>query len=167
MKNKFIIAAVAVVILASVAYAAFTQLLIVSGTGTAAGGWDVQITNIVRTGGVGDTDNAGSPAFTGTTATFDTDLAFPGAFATYDVTVTNAGSIPAILTSITDLGTLNSSAPEYITYSVSGVTGGTTTLAASATNTVTVTVTWDAASAPSTVGESKVLTLDLNYDQDT
>jgi uncharacterized repeat protein (TIGR01451 family) len=158
---------VAVVILASVAYAAFTQLLTVSGTGTAAGAWNVKITSITRTGATGATETVGTPSFTDTTATFDTALAYPGATATYDIVVTNAGSIPAVLSSITDLTATNAAAPTYITYTVSGVTADTTTLAAASTNTVTVTVTWDAASAPTTVGENKALTLDLNYDQDT
>lgn len=100
MKNKFIIAAVAIVVLASVAYAAFTQLLTVSGTGTASGDWDVKITSITRASGTGVTDVVGTPSFTDTTATFDTELAYPGATATYDVVVTNNESIPAVLTSI-------------------------------------------------------------------
>ena len=165
MKNKFIIAAVAVVLLASIAYAAFTQVLTINGKGTASGDWDVAITNIVRTSGSGVTDAVSTPSFTATTATFDAQLAYPGATATYEVTVTNNGSIPAKLTSMTDLSGLNALAPTYITYTVSGVTAGTTTLAAGSTNTVTVTVAWDSASAPTTQNESKTLTLDLTYDQ--
>lgn len=166
MKNKFIIAAVAVVMLASVAYAAFTQLLTINGTGTASGQWNVKITGITRSAGTGVTDAVGTPSFTDTTATFDAELGYPGATATYDVTVTNSGTIPAKLTSISDIATTNAAAPTYITYAVSGVTAGTTTLAAGSTNVVKVTVTWSGASSPATANESKTLTLDLNYDQD-
>lgn len=166
MRNKLLIAALVVVGLASVAYAAFAQILTISGTGTATGSWNVAITGITRTTATGATD-ASAPTFTGTSATFSTNLAYPGATATYEVTVKNNGTVPAKLSSITDLATINAAAPTYITYTVSGVTAGTTTLAAGATNTVTVVVTWDAASAPSTAGESKNATITLNYAQNT
>ncbi len=165
MRNKIIVVALVVVALASVAYAAFAQTLTINGTGTANGNWDVKITNIVQTSATGATD-ATAPSFNDTSATFDVDLAYPGATATYDVTVTNAGSIDAKLDTMTDLATINSAAPAYITYAVSGVTAGTTTLAAGATNTVQVTVTWDAASSPDTsTGNTKSATIDLNYVQ--
>ena len=167
MRNKLIIAAVVVVGLASVAYAAFSQSLNVNGSGTAAGDWNVAITNITQTAQTGATENS-APTFSGTSASFDVDLAYPGASAQYDVTVTNNGSIPAKLSSITDLTSLNAAAPTYITYSTSGVTGGTTTLAPNGgTNVLHVTVTWNSASAPVTSGASKAATITLNYDQNT
>lgn len=167
MRNKLIIAAVVLVGLASVAYAAYTQVLNVNGTGTAAGDWNVAITSITQTSATGVTENS-VPAFDGTSATFDVDLAYPGATATYAVTVTNSGSIPAKLTSLTDLTTINSAAPSYITYATSGVTAGTTLLAANGgTNTINVTVTWDGTSSPTTTSTSKAATIALGYDQDT
>jgi uncharacterized repeat protein (TIGR01451 family) len=168
MRNKIIIAAVAVTIgLASVAYAAYSQTLSVHGSGTAAGDWNVAITDITKISTTGATENA-APTYDDTSATFDVDLAYPGATTQYDVTVTNNGSIPAKLTSLTDLGTINTSAPAYITYSTSGVTGGSTTLAANGgTNVMHVTVTWEGTSAPVTTGTSKAATITLNYDQDT
>ena len=167
MKNKLVIGAVVLVVLASVAYAAFSQLLTVTGTGTASGDWDVAITNITQTSSTGATDAVGTPTFDATSATFDVDLAYPGATATYDVTVTNNGSVDALLDTITGVTEANAEAPSYITYSLSGVTEGTTTLAASATNTVTVTVTWDGSDTAGGNGASKTATIDLNYIQDT
>lgn len=164
MRNKLLIAALVVVGLASVAYAAFAQTLNIGGTGTASGNWNVAITGITRTSGSGATDTV-EPTYTGTSATFNTALEYPGATATYDVTVKNNGSINAKLSSITDLVAKNAEAPTYINYTVSGVTAGTTTLDAGATNTVTVTVTWDATSSPATASESKTATITLNYDQ--
>lgn len=167
MRNKLIIAAVILVGLASVAYAAYSQSLTVNGSGTAAGNWNVAITNITQTSATGVTENS-APSFTGTSANFDVDLAYPGATATYDITVTNTGTIPAILSSLTDLTSLNAAAPSYITYATSGLTAGTTTLAAnSGTNVLHVTVTWQGASSPSTTGTSKAATITLNYDQNT
>ncbi len=166
MRNKLIIAAVVLVGLASVAYAAYSQVLTVNGTGTATGDWNVAITSITQTSATGVTENS-APTFDGTSATFDVDLAYPGATATYDVTVTNNGNIPAILSSLTDLTSKNAEAPTYITYATSGVTGGSTTLAANGgTNVMQVTVTWDSTTSPDTSsGNSKAATITLNYDQ--
>ena len=167
MKNKLLVAAVVLVGLASVAYAAFTQTLTINGTGNAAGDWDVAITNITQTSATGATDVT-APTYNATSATFDVDLAYPGATATYAVTVTNNGSIPAELGTIGGLTAANAAAPTYIQYTVTGVTANTTTLAANGgTNTINVTVTWDAASAPVTTGTTKTATLTFAYAQDT
>ena len=165
MKQKLLIGALIVVGLASIAYAAFSQSLVINGTGTTNADWDVRITGITQVNAEGATDVNGSPTFTATTATFDVELAYPGASATYDVTVTNAGSIDAVLDSLTDLTTVNGQAPTDITFTVSGVTAGTTALAAGATNTVTVEVEWDPASTLATQ-ESKTASITLNYVQD-
>lgn len=167
MRNKLLIAALVVVGLASVAYAAFAQVLTISGTGTTTGTWDIAITGITRTSATGATD-ATAPSFTGTSATFDTELAYPGATATYQVTIENNGNVPAKLSSITTTPTdINGTAPTFITYTMSGVVAGTTTIAPGATNTVTVVVTWDAASAPVTTGDTKTATYTFNYAQNT
>lgn len=166
MRNKLILAAVVVVGCASIAYAAFTQVLTIQGTGTIAGDWDVAITDISKVSSVGATENA-APSFTDTSATFDVDLAYPGASATYNVIITNNGSIPAKLTSIDGLTQANAAAPLYMQYGLSGLVAGTTTLEPAANNTATVTVTWDEASTPTTSGQSKTATITLNYDQNT
>lgn len=166
MRNKLLILALVVVGLASVAYAAFAQVLTISGTGTATGNWNVAITDITRTAATGATD-ATAPSFTGTSATFSTNLAYPGATATYQVTVKNTGSIPAILTSFDGVTEANAAAPTYIKYTTSGLAAGSTLAATTGTLTFTVTVTWDAASAPTTPNETKTATIHLNYDQNT
>lgn len=166
MKTKIIIAAFVVVGLASIAYAAFAQILTINGTGTAAGDWDVKITSITQTAATGATENS-APTFNDTSATFDVDLAYPGASATYQVVVTNNGTIPAVLTTVDGVTAANAAAPLYITYAVTGVTNGTTLAAGGATNTATVKVDWDSASAPASSGETKTATITLNYDQDT
>lgn len=157
-----------VVAFASIAYAAYSQVLTVSGTGTATGNFNVAITSITAVSKTGATD-AVVPSFTGTSATFNVNLAYPGSSAVYDVTVTNAGSIPAKAFSLTDLTTTNSAAPAYITFATSGVVAGTTTLPASGgTNVLRVTVNWDSASSPNTsTGNTKAATITLNYNQDT
>lgn len=165
MKNKLLVAAVVLVGLASVAYAAFTQTLTINGTGNATGDWDVKITSITQTAATGATE-VSAPTYNATSATFDVNLAYPGASATYQVVVTNNGTIPALLTAIGGVTTANAAAPTYITYAVTGVTANTTTLAANGgTNTATVVVTWDSASAPVTTGTTKTATITLDYSQ--
>ncbi len=166
MKQKILIGALIVVGLASIAYAAFSQSLVINGTGTTAADWDVKITGITTAASDGATQVNGSPTFTATSATFDVELAHPGASATYDITVANEGSIDAVLDSLTDVASINSAAPADITFTVTGVTAGTTTLAAGATNTVTVKVEWNAASTIQTT-QSKSATITLNYIQNT
>ncbi len=168
MRNKLIVAALVLIGVASVAYAAYAQVLTINGTSTASGTWDVKITGITRSAAAGATEASSTPSFTNTSATFDTTLAYPGATATYDVTVTNNGTVPAKLTTIGGLATVNAAAPTYVGYTITGVTAGSTTLAANGgTNTITVTVTWDAASTVSTTSASKTATLTFNYDQNT
>lgn len=167
MKQKLLIGALIVVGLASIAYAAFSQSLVINGTGTTTADWDVKITGITVAASNGATQVNSSPTFNATSATFDVELAHPGASATYDVTVTNAGSIDAILDSLTpDIATINGAAPTDIKFTVTGVTAGTTTLNAGTTNTVTVKVEWDSASTTTTT-QSKTATINLNYVQNT
>lgn len=170
-RSKLLIAAAVVVGLSSIAYAAYSQVLTVNGSGTATGTWNVAVTSITETGSDGKTDNS-APSFTGTSATFDVDLAYPGAYAEYDVVVTNAGNIPAILSSFTNLASKNAEAPAYITYTVSNVTAGTTTLGTNTgvddTNTIHVRVEWLAGTSPNTgSGNSKSATINFTYDQNT
>lgn len=167
MKNKLLVAAVVLVGLASVAYAAFTQTLTINGTGNATGDWDVKITGITRTtaDGTNGATNVSAPTFNGTSATFDVDLAYPGATATYDVTVTNAGTVAAILDTVGGVTAANAAAPTYIDYTVTGVTDGVTTLAANGgTNTASVKVEWDPLDTTSGAA-TKTATITLNYEQ--
>jgi hypothetical protein len=166
MKTKIIVGAFVLIGLASIAYAAFAQVLNISGTGTSSGDWSVKITSITQTSATGVTENS-APSFTDTSANFDVNLAYPGATATYKVTVTNAGTIPAVLTSVDGVTAANAAAPAYITYDLTGVNNGTTLAANGGTNIANVTVTWDPASAPVSSGETKTATITLNYAQDT
>ena len=166
MRNKIIIGALLIVGFASIAYAAFSQMLVINGTANTSADWDVRITGI-SLDAVNSAGATGSTtSFTTTSATFDVDLDYPGAQAVYTVTVENQGTIPAVLDSITDLTTINSAAPTDITFAVSGVTEGTTTIAPSGTNTITVTATWNPASTI-TATQTKTANINFNYIQDT
>lgn len=170
-RSKLLIVAAVIVGLSSIAYAAFSQTLSINGTGTATGSWNVSITNITLSGSDGATQNS-APAYNATSANFDVGLAYPGAYAEYIVTVTNSGNIAAILDSMTDLTTKNAEVPTYITYTVSGVTPGTTTLGTQTgvddTNTITVRVEWLADTNPDTgANNSKSATINFDYVQNT
>ena len=172
-KNLVIIVLLIAIVLMSVGYAALAQVLTINGTAKLQANWDVEITDVKlnTTQSVGVTTHTESS--NATSATFDVTLDYPGAKAVYDVTVENKGTIDAILDSITDLATVNAAEPTNIVYTVSGVTAGTTTLAASATNTVTVTAEWVACSTEGCTDEipeedtSKDATIVLNYVQNT
>jgi len=72
-----------------------------------------------------------------------------------------------VLATIDGVTTANAAAPTYITYDVTGVTAGTTTLAATGgTNTVTVTVEWDPNDITSNPTATKTATITLEYEQD-
>jgi hypothetical protein len=164
MRNKLLVATVVLVGLASVAYAAFSQILTINGTGTATGNWDVQIISITPTAQTGATDHASTPSFTATTATFNVDLAYPGATSSYNVVIKNQGNITAKLSTMTDLTSLNAAAPTYLTYAISGMTLN-STLAPNATVTATVTVTWASSATTNPSGASKAATINFNYIQ--
>ncbi len=172
MRSKLLIAAAVVVGLSSIAYAAYSKTVTISGTGTATGSWNVGITSITLSDSDGSTENS-APGQNGTTATFDVDLAYPGAFAEYEVVVTNSGNIPAILDSITDLTSKNAEDPTYITYAVSGVTADVTLLGTNTgvddTNTITVRIEWVGSTSPPDTSEdnSKAATINFDYIQDT
>lgn len=166
MRNKLLVAALVVVGLASVAYAAFSQILTIDGTGTATGTWDVKIISITPSAQTGATDQASTPSYTDTTATFDVDLAYPGATSTYSVVFQNNGSIPAILSSITDLAPINAAAPTDLSYTLTGIAVN-DTLAPAATDTAIVTVTWNPAATTNITAQSKQAVIDFNYIQNT
>ena len=169
MKNKFLIAAIVVVACASAAYAAFAQNLNVNGVGSATGNWAVQITAISLSSSAGAVNHNGvAPvvASDGLSASFNVNLAYPGATATYDMTIKNTGNIPAKLTTLTDLTAINGAAPNYITYTLSGISVN-YTLAAGATATARVSVAWSASATTNPNGANKAATISLGYVQNT
>lgn len=165
-KNIFIIALIAIVVVMSVGYAALAQQLTINGTANITASWDVRITGITSKNLVGATVSNGYPTYSVTDASFDVSLAYPGASATFDITVQNNGTIDAILDSITGVTEANTNDPVYISYTVSGITDGDRLNAGSAAQTLTVTVTWNAAETSVPAGTvTKAATIHLNYVQ--
>lgn len=167
MKNKIILGALLAIGFASIAYAAFSQMLTINGTATTTGDWQVEITSITSGAMNGAVLNS-TPTYSATSATFDVNLEYPGASAQFDVSVANLGSIDAILDSVTGLPAANAAAPTDIQFSISGVTEGTTTLNSGTSNTVTVLAEWvDTAPDPQEANGSKTATINFNYIQNT
>ncbi|MFZ1801706.1 MAG: hypothetical protein WAU03_02210 [Candidatus Saccharimonas aalborgensis] len=164
MRNKIISLAIVLVSAASIAYASFATTLTINGTGTATGNWAVEIISITPTGQVGATDHVSTPSFTATSATFNVDLAYPGATSSYQVVIKNKGNINAKLSTITDLTAINSGAPTYLTYAISGVAVN-DTLAPNASTTATISVTWAASASTNPSGANKAATITFNYVQ--
>ena len=93
----------ALVLTLAVGYAAFQSILKINGTTNISSDWDVRITAIEKTAGVGATDKE-APTYDNTkglSATFNTNLTSPGDYATYKITITNNGSLDAVLKTIT------------------------------------------------------------------
>lgn len=165
-KNLIIVALLAVIAVAGIAYAALAQNLIITGTANVTDAeWNVAITKIQNTALVNSTEEQ-APAFTSTTATFEVNLNAPGSYAEYDITVTNSGTIVAKLDSIDGVDTVNAAAPTDIVYTVTGVTEGSTTCAADGgTNVVHVKVEWLSTSTSVPAVKTKTATITLNYIQ--
>lgn len=166
MRNKVIVAAVLAIGLASAAYAAFAQILTISGTSTVTGNWDVEIISIARTSATGATDQPATPSFSGTTATFDVDLAYPGATATYEVVMKNNGNINAKVGSIPTVTAINGDEPVDVKYAISGIAVD-DPLAPGDSVTSTVTVTWEGTAVSNVSTASKTATLSYNFVQNT
>ncbi len=170
MRTKLLIAAVFLVGASSVAYAAFSQLLTVNGTGNVTGNWDVEIKTITRTdSNPGATNHSGvapSVAPDGLTADFNVDLAYPGSSATYDVVYENKGNIPAKVTTVPDLTTTNAADPTDVTYAVTGIALN-DTIAPAGTLTATVTVTWAGGATSNVTTASKAAAVTYDFSQNT
>lgn len=183
-KNVVMGMLLAAICIMAVGYAALAQQLTITGTAQITSTWDVQITGINKQGtpSAGVTENKVKvdgtdvqyPTYTATTAQFNVSLTNPGDTITYAVTVTNGGSLAAKLDSITVSATDANDAAvgideDAILYEVTGVTAGTTKLAANGgTNTVLVKITYNpnVTTQPAADALEKNLTVTLNYVQD-
>lgn len=167
-KNVIIGGLLIAIVAMSVGYAALAQQLTINGTANINASWNIAFTKIVE-GTLTGATTKDTPTISGTSATFEVDLAYPGATATYDITVENKGSIDATLQSISGLDATNSSEPTQIQYEITGITAG-EDLNSTETTTFHVTVKWVASDdntdvIPTTT--SKTATITLNYVQKT
>lgn len=161
--NSVIMILLVVMLGLTIGYAALSTTLTISGTSNVTGTWNVAITNITA-GTLSEASNATPPTYTGTTATFSTNLNKPGASATYTVTVKNSGNIVAKLSSINGVTEANAAEPTDVTYTVTGINVN-DTLAAGASKTITVKVDWKSSATKIPTTKTKTMTLALNFVQ--
>ena len=100
-KNRMIIFLCVALVFMGIGYATLQSNLSISGSASAAGTFDVQITNVEENqesssrGGVSANKKSGT--YTAKTATISAEFSKPGDFVIYQVDVTNLGSIDAVI----------------------------------------------------------------------
>lgn len=166
-KNILIGALIFAIVIMSVGYAAFATTLNINGNATIAGKWDVQITGITPV--ISGTASDATASFTATTATFDAKLMKPGDSITYTVDIENKGTIDAKLNSIVltpesqkkDGGT----GSDAILYDIVSKPADSSVLAAGASTTVVVKVTYDPAATTIPTETTRSFTGTIEYVQ--
>ena len=84
----------------AIGYAAFNDVLTITGTANANGTFDMEFTSCTVKNAVGVDASADKDTLTVVVK----DLAYPGAGAEFDVVITNVGTIPAKIKSVTPTG---------------------------------------------------------------
>lgn len=163
-QSLIIIGVIAFVLAMSVGYALFSKTIIINGTATAKGNFDVEFTTVTVNSEVGSV---------GTTATISGDknslditvpkLEYPGAYVEIEVNITNKGSIPAVLKSIEETGLTTDAAIKVSYTNLQELKDQ--ELSQNNTQTFLVKVMWDENSTSSS--ENVKFTIKLNYEQIT
>jgi len=166
-KNLMVGLLCAVVCVMAIAYAAFSTNLNITATAGVDSSWNVKITAVsCSTTPVagGQTGQTATGTKTDTTATFTMGLVQPGDVATCVITVSNNGNIVAKLDTITS--TISGTAP--ITFAVTPTQASLASranLAASGSETITVTGTYDTSVTAQPAVTKKTISIALTYNQ--
>lgn len=164
-RNYAIIILLIILLAIGVGYAAFSATLIIDGTATGTGTWDVhfETVSLKTTGGATDTTHGTATInATGDTITANINLAYPGDAVMLETVVKNAGNTSAKLTEFTIVGD-----DEDLTITKSGAAlSNGEKLAAGGTCTAGVVIKWNTDSTATTLGE-KTFTITYKYEQDT
>lgn len=167
--KKYLIVLLIVLLLAlAVGYAAFTDVLTISGTANANGTFDLEFQNATVDSQVGCTGTAEISADKDTLTVNVENLAYPGAGAQFTVDIVNVGTIPAKVTAVTPTNVTGSS-----NIKITGLDAITTThptIDANGKCTLTFTVEWDKTSTAELTSEEKTgisFGLEIEYTQDT
>ena len=152
-RNLIIGSLLAILVVMTVGYAAFSTQLKITGNASITSNWDVQITGISNGTPTGSAENAINPTYDILTANMKVNLYSPGDSMTYEITIQNKGTIDATLSKITKSDTNNPA----ILFETSGVNEG-DALNAGDKTTMTVKITYN----PATTGQPDNLTSELN-----
>lgn len=162
-RNSALIVLVVLLLALAVGYAAFQQVLTITGTATAAGNWDVKFVDPTTI-----TEGHGTASITGDaadTVSVNATLGFPGDGCTVTAHIKNAGTVPAKLTSLEllDADGTAAFADDDITISIPEIADE--ALAAGETCEFTFAIAWD---ADSEAEEKEVgFQIKFTYDQNT
>ena len=178
-KKSYVIIALVVLLLAmAIGYAAFTTNLIITGTATANGDWDVHFLsatpkNVTATSPI-TTSQGGT---TNDTVTVTCDLKKPGDTATFDIVIENSSSVAAKVDGLTitakdgdsqtvsvNNGTYTSGVIQAVLTS-NTVVDGSTLAAKGGTATYTLTFTWVEENSPVTVDDKLSFDITIPYTQ--
>lgn len=171
--KKYLIILLIVFLLAlAVGYAAFNDILTITGTANASGTFDLEFQNATVDSAVGCDKDKTKATISADKNTLDVvvkDLAYPGAGAQFSVDIVNVGSIPAKVlsvnpTNITGSDSIKITGLDVITTSHPTLDGN------GGTCHLTFTVEWDADSKKALTDEEKAgisFGLEIEYAQDT
>ena len=152
-RNLIIGSLLAILVIMTVGYAAFSTQLKITGNASITSNWNVQITGISNGTPTGSAENAINPSYDVLTANMEVNLYSPGDSMTYEITIENKGTIDATLSKITKTDTNNPA----ILFETSGVNEG-DNLNAGDKTTMTVKITYN----PNITTQPENLTSGLN-----
>ena len=171
-KNRIILVLIVLLLALALGYAAFSATLVINGTATGTGSWDIHFKQAGRflqaDGTTVDTAHNGNAPLSTTSTTNDTmtvtvDLAYPGDGVLLEAIVENSGNIPAKLTGFTITGT---DTDFEVIQAAGGPTVNEVLDANGGTCTATFLIRWKEGSTATTLG-TKTFTITYEYDQDT
>lgn len=160
-RNSLLVILIVLLLALAVGYAAFQQVLNITGTATAAGTWEVKFVDPTSI-----TDGHGTATTTADDeVTVNAELGFPGDACEVTVHIKNDGSIPAELTSLELLDASGNSAfsDDDIKIEIPDISGE--TLDADETCEFTFTITWDENSTATS--KDVGFKIKFTYDQNT
>lgn len=170
-KKYLIILLIVFILSLAIGYAAFTDVLKISGTANANGTFDLEFQNakVVSTVGCDATETKAEISADKDLLTVTVkDLAYPGAGAQFSVDIVNVGSLPARVTKVTPVG-LDGTDNIKIN-GLDAITTSHPTIDANGTCSLSFNVEWDPASTAELTETEKngvQFSLEIEYSQDT
>ena len=174
-RNGIIIGALLITIaLMTVGYAALATQLSIEGTSSISdASWNIGFTSITKNEAlstVGATEKVAATT-SGTSASFNVELAKPGDKIVYDLIVQNNGTIDATLKEVSGVDAINAEEPTDITYTVQRIDSDNTVITGQGdllsgnTHKFRVTIEWNANASSIPGTKTKTGTINFNYEQ--
>lgn len=175
-KTNVLAILIVLLLVLAVAYAAFNQTLIISGTATAQGSWDIHFENAsitpaaaTKSGNTVVIGKVSDASKVNDKLTVTAQLDYPGDKATVSVDIANDGSVDAELTGFKVEGTGFTQSENVYTNGVIKVTVPTMTdgeeLASEGTKTFTFDIEWDSTKTDTNVTQEAEFTITFDYEQ--